>query len=37
MDTTEKKLCTHFNNLGLQPLRLVFPWLFYCFIGYVDI
>lgn len=37
MDTTERKLCTHLAGLSVQPLRLVFPWLFYCFIGYVDI
>ena len=25
-----------FEELQIQPLKIVFPWIFYCFIGYVS-
>jgi hypothetical protein len=25
-----------FEELQVQPLKIVFPWMFYCFIGYVS-
>lgn len=37
LDTTERKIAIHFSELNIRPLQLVFPWIFYCFIGYIDI
>lgn len=24
-------------SLGVEPLDVAFPWLYYCFIGYIDV
>lgn len=34
--STEKKIVSKLEDLQAQPLRIVFPWIFYCFIGYID-
>jgi hypothetical protein len=34
---SEKKLVAKFEELKISPLRIVFPWMFYCFIGYIPI
>ena len=26
-----------FEELSIQPLKIVFPWMFYCFIGYINL
>lgn len=26
-----------FEQLNIQPLRIVFPWIFYSFIGYIHV
>ena len=33
--TSEKKILEKFESLNIQPLRIVFPWIFYCMIGYI--
>jgi hypothetical protein len=35
--TTERKIVQKLEELKIQPLRIVFPWIFYCFIGYVEV
>lgn len=25
------------EELKVQPLRIVFPWIFYCFVGYIEV
>ena len=34
---SQKKLVAKFEELSIQPLRIVFPWMFYCFIGYINL
>lgn len=34
--STEKKIVYKLEELHIQPIRLVFPWLFYCFINYIE-
>ena len=33
----EKKIVAKFEELHIQPLRIVFPWMFYCFIGFINL
>ncbi len=31
----DKRLVLHFGGMGFEPLKSAFPWLFYCFTGYL--
>lgn len=33
----EPEVCYHLNQLGINPLKTAFPWIFYAFVGYLDI
>jgi hypothetical protein len=33
----EPEVCYHLNTLGISPLRVAFPWIFYSFIGYLEV
>lgn len=33
----EPEVCYHLNQLGISPLKTAFPWIFYAFVGYLDI
>lgn len=33
----EPEVCYHLNQLGINPLKTAFPWIFYGFVGYLDI
>ena len=33
----EPEVCYHLNQLGISPLKLVFPWIFYSFVGYLEV
>ena len=33
----EPEVCYHLNTLGISPLRVAFPWMFYSFIGYLEV
>ena len=32
----EPEVCFHLSDLGIQPLRIAFPWFYYSFIGYLE-
>ena len=36
LNSTEKKIVRKLETLCIQPLRIIFPWLFYCFIHYIE-
>lgn len=33
----DSDLMYHMNQLGVPPLRIAFPWIFYSFIGYIEV
>ena len=33
----EPEVCYHLNQLGISPLKTVFNWIVYCFIGVLEI
>ena len=33
----EPEVCYHLNQLGISPLKIAFPWIYYCFGGYLEI
>ena len=33
----EPEVCYHLNQLSINPLKTAFPWIFYAFVGYLDI
>lgn len=33
----EPEVCYHLNQLGISPLKTAFPWIFYAFVGYLDV
>ena len=33
----EPEVCYHLNQLGINPLKIAFPWIFYCFVGYLEV
>lgn len=33
----EPEVCYHMNTLGIQPLKTAFPWLFFAFIGTLEV
>ena len=33
----EPEVCYHLNQLGISPLKIAFPWIFYCFVGYLEV
>lgn len=33
----EPEVCYHLNQLGIQPLKIAFPWIFYAFVGYLEV
>lgn len=33
----EPEVCYHLNQLGINPLKVAFPWIFYSFIGYLEV
>ena len=33
----EPEVCFHMNQLGIQPLRTAFPWIFYAFVGQFEV
>ena len=33
----EPEVCYHLNQLGISPLKTAFPWIFYAFVGYLEI
>ena len=37
VQTYEPELCYHLNQLGINPLKTAFPWLFYSFIDFLPV
>ena len=37
LQTYEPEVCYYLNSLGISPLKVAFPWIFYCFIGYLEV
>ncbi len=37
LQTYEPEVCYHLNQLGINPLKTAFPWIFYSFIGYLEV
>ena len=33
----DSDLVYHLNQLGMPPLKIAFPWIFYSFIGYIEV
>ena len=33
----EPEVCFHMNQLGIQPLKTAFPWIFYAFVGALEV
>lgn len=33
----EPEVCYHLNQLGINPLKTVFNWIVYCFMGVLDV
>ena len=33
----EPEVCYYLNQHGINPLKIAFPWIFYCFIGYLEV
>lgn len=33
----DSDLMYHMNQLGLPPLKIAFPWIFYSFVGYIEV
>mmetsp|Transcript_40046 Transcript_40046/g.38580 ORF Transcript_40046/g.38580 Transcript_40046/m.38580 type:complete len:315 (-) Transcript_40046:21-965(-) len=33
----EPEVCFHLNSLSISPLKTAFPWIFYCFVGFLEI
>ena len=32
-----KIIISYFSKTDIYPLQIAFPWIFYCFIGYLDV
>lgn len=37
LQTYEPEVCFHLNSLGINPLRTVFPWIYFCFVNVVEV
>lgn len=37
LQTYEPEVCYHLNLLNIQPLKTVFPWLYYAFVGVMEV
>jgi hypothetical protein len=37
LQTYEPEVCYFLNQLGINPLKTAFPWIFNCFIGYLEV
>jgi hypothetical protein len=37
IQTYEPEVCYHLNLLGINPLKTVFPWLYYAFVGMLEV
>ena len=33
----EPDVCYHLSQLGISPLKTAFPWMLYCFVGYIEV
>ena len=33
----EPEVCYHMNTLGIQPLKTAFPWLYFAFVGTLEV
>jgi len=33
----EPEVCYHLSQLGISPLKTVFPWIVHCFIGILEV
>jgi hypothetical protein len=33
----EPEVCYHMQQIGISPLSIAFPWIFYGFIGYLEV
>ena len=33
----EPEVCFHMNQLGILPLKTAFPWIYFAFVGALDI
>lgn len=37
MQTYEPEVCYHLGQLGISPLKTVFPWIMFCFVGVLEV
>jgi hypothetical protein len=37
LQTYEPEVCYYLNQLGINPLKVAFPWIFYSFIGFLEV
>lgn len=37
LQTYEPEVCFHLNQLNINPLKTVFPWIFYAFVGVLEV
>lgn len=37
MQTYEPEVCYHLSNLGIQPIKIAYPWIAHCFVGFLEV
>lgn len=37
LQTYEPEVCFHLNQLNINPLKTAFPWIFYAFVGVLEV
>ena len=37
LQTYEPEVCYHLNLLGINPLKTVFPWIYYAYVGVLEV
>mmetsp|Transcript_28954 Transcript_28954/g.51761 ORF Transcript_28954/g.51761 Transcript_28954/m.51761 type:complete len:524 (+) Transcript_28954:94-1665(+) len=37
LQTFESELVYNLDQIGISPIKIAFPWIFYCFAGFIDV